>query len=329
MKPLSAIDREVLGRTVNLFVGIHVCAAIAMLAGAWVTGSTDLWRVGVVITGSFPIACGGAWLAYHRGRDDLAVIATGVGIPITCVGIAWVLPQIALSMTAAVLAGMLCALRFTSGRRLQVITLACVLCMAALFGFDAVGARSAELTPKLALLAQSFVVVPALIAFAALMWFVYTQQRRINEQLQSTVEQLRATQAELVDSHRSREQELQQRVRERTTELEVARDEAEAAGRAKAEFLASMSHEIRTPMNAVIGFAELLAESRLDAKQHDYLRSIRSGGEHLLGIINDVLDLSKMRAQQFKLDHAPLAVCLLYTSPSPRDRSLSRMPSSA
>ncbi len=98
---------------------------------------------------------------------------------------------------------------------------------------------------------------------------------------------------------------LEETVQRRTAEVIEARDQAIEANRAKSAFLASMSHELRTPLNAIIGYSEMLLE---DAREHDSqaqfrddLESIQSAGRHLLSLINDILDLSKIEARKMEL----------------------------
>ena len=96
-----------------------------------------------------------------------------------------------------------------------------------------------------------------------------------------------------------------EQLRRRTGQLELAKAAAEAATRAKSEFLANMSHEIRTPLNTILGYSELLRDELRDPRHRERLEAIASGGKALLGILGDILDLSRIEAGRMELAYAP------------------------
>jgi signal transduction histidine kinase len=95
---------------------------------------------------------------------------------------------------------------------------------------------------------------------------------------------------------------------ETEAELRNARDLAEAANRAKSEFLSRLSHELRTPLTAMIGFADLLLTESLDAQQEHHVRTILKAGDHLLALVNDILDISRIEEGRLSLSPEPVAV---------------------
>jgi len=101
---------------------------------------------------------------------------------------------------------------------------------------------------------------------------------------------------------------LEQLVAERTAELSRAKEAAEAASVAKSAFLANMSHEIRTPLNAITGMAYLIRRGGLSERQREQLDKLEGAGEHLLNIINAVLELSKIEAGKFVMTESPIRV---------------------
>jgi two-component system sensor histidine kinase/response regulator len=101
---------------------------------------------------------------------------------------------------------------------------------------------------------------------------------------------------------------LEQLVEQRTQALNQAIQEAQQASRAKSNFLARMSHEIRTPMNAIVGLGRLLMKTRLDAQQRDYQDKVLASSDALLGVINDVLDYSRIEAGKLSLESIPFDI---------------------
>lgn len=109
---------------------------------------------------------------------------------------------------------------------------------------------------------------------------------------------------EIQDSHHT----LETRVAERTAELAAARGEADQANRAKSEFLSLMSHDLRTPLNAILGFAQLLETEPLTPEQREHVSHILSGGRHLLALVSDVLDITRIESGQLGLAVEPVAL---------------------
>ncbi|MBH1987491.1 MAG: response regulator [Burkholderiales bacterium] len=109
-------------------------------------------------------------------------------------------------------------------------------------------------------------------------------------------------------SLRKLNEELEARVAARTAELLSAKNEAERANQSKSDFLSRMSHELRTPLNAILGFGQLLALSTQDAKQSGHVRHILGAGQHLLELINEILDLSRVESGQMTLSLEPVSV---------------------
>jgi signal transduction histidine kinase/CheY-like chemotaxis protein len=127
---------------------------------------------------------------------------------------------------------------------------------------------------------------------------------------------------------REHQEQLEEKIRERTSELQSSMNRAEAATRAKSEFLANMSHELRTPLNGILGMIEIALDSELTMDQREELETARECSNSLLGLVNDILDFSKIEADRMNLENVPfeprelIGSCSRLLAPKAADRGL-------
>ncbi len=141
---------------------------------------------------------------------------------------------------------------------------------------------------------------PAMVIYFALSFFVLTQAVVIGRQAARATE----TSERLREKLQIANSDLEEKVRERTSELQTSVKEAEAANQAKTDFLSMMSHELRTPMNAVLGSAQSLKSTRLSKKAHELVDTLSDAGQILMTLLNDILDLAKIEAGKLEIDQA-------------------------
>lgn len=132
---------------------------------------------------------------------------------------------------------------------------------------------------------------------------------RVSKTLEAKNEELKNATIELenaIEAVRNSEKMLEQKVEERTKDLQLAKEDAEKANKVKSVFLANMSHELRTPLNAILGYAQILHSTPLEPDVLEKVDIINKSGEHLLSLINEVLDLSKIEAGKMEVYQAPV-----------------------
>jgi len=167
-----------------------------------------------------------------------------------------------------------------------------------------------------AFIGSPFSWIAAITTFVAMAMISLTQSGLMNRKLLSLLSEQHARMRAMTAAEaeiRQLNSDLEQRVQDRTAELEAtnrsltaAKLQAESVSRAKSEFLANMSHELRTPMNGVLGMIGLARRRMVDPKGLDQLDMAKLSAERLLGILNDILDLSKIEAERMALESQPL-----------------------
>jgi signal transduction histidine kinase len=302
---VSAPEREQLGlqlRQYLFWAAATILVGVAFVAVVYVLYPTPAIAVANGALALSTVCAGIAYRLAGASRVEAATICHSAGLWVLALALGLLgFPLFAVAATIAIMP-LAAAVPYVSRNALLRMSLVAASVVAVDASFLVIGAPlSLEMIPQWALLAANVVGVPVVVAVCGLSaWHTHIT-------LSLALLRIQEANRALQESERS----LELKVKQRTAELEgsrhelaIARDEAIAANRHKSAFLANMSHELRTPLNAVIGFSEVLGEKvfgELNAKQAEYIDDIHASGHHLLSLINDILDLSKIEAGRLEL----------------------------
>jgi signal transduction histidine kinase len=246
-----------------------------------------------------------AYALAGRDRVEEAVVAQAVGVWLITLGLGLAGKDLLAVQVIVAAVPVLIAIPHVSTGLLLRMSLGMVGVVAFAGYFVVAGPALALDVPKDTFLIYVGIGVPLNVAVCGVgLWYTRFTLDQASSELEDANRGLRAS-----------EEKLERMVEKRSAELERSRlalartrDEAMAANRHKSAFLANMSHELRTPLNAIIGFSEVLGErvfGELAEKQSEYVHDIHGAGHHLLSLINDILDLSKIEADRLELALAP------------------------
>jgi signal transduction histidine kinase/CheY-like chemotaxis protein len=279
-------DRLLLRGSRGLAVpALVVGAGIGALALA--NGSSGQLLVALLIFGSGALLTAAQLVARRRSAAD-AALALVFALLLIAVALSLVLPQSTAISVLCCVAVLAIGLQYLPERRLALTVAGAGVAVVSIVvsrQSDRPPGATRRDTPLWVLDGAEMLAAIALVVLVAFLLL------RFRRRLEGTIADLRS----LLLRERALHEENERRAAENAA-LDVARRTAEEQGRARGEFLAHVSHELRTPLNAVIGLAEILGDADLDRESAEHVRIVRRSGDHLLRLVNDVLDLSRIDA---------------------------------